>query len=61
MTGYGSLSKILRWISYPVEPFRFAHVQGEPPPPLLEGRHDRMGEQPGLFEQANRRPANELQ
>jgi hypothetical protein len=41
---YVSLSKIPRWIAYPVEPFGFECVQGELPPPLLEGDRDRMGE-----------------
>ena len=56
-----SLSKVLRRIAYPVEAFGFEYVQGEPPPPLLEGNRDRMGQQPSLFEKASRRPANELQ
>jgi hypothetical protein len=38
----GSLSKVFRWISYPVESFGFEYVQGELPPPLLEDNRDRM-------------------
>ncbi len=56
-----SLSKVLRRIAYPVEPFGFECVPGELPPPLLEGNGDRMGKQPGLFEKASRCLANELQ
>jgi hypothetical protein len=58
---YASLSTVLRRVAYPVEAFGFEYVQGEPPPPLLEGNRDRLGQQPGLFEKADRRPANELQ
>jgi len=58
---YISFSKILRRVAYPVEPFGFEYIKGELPPPLLQGNRDRMGKQPGLFEQANRRLANKLQ
>jgi hypothetical protein len=55
-----SLSEVLRWIAYPVEPFDFEDIQGELPPPLLEGSLDRLGKPPSLFEKATRRLANKL-
>jgi hypothetical protein len=55
-----SLSEVLRWIAYPVEPFDFEDVQGELPPPLFEGSLDRLGKPPSLFEKATRRLANKL-
>jgi hypothetical protein len=53
-----SFAEILRGVAYPVEAFGFEYVQGEPPPPLLEGSRDRIGQQPGLFEKAYRSLAN---
>jgi len=59
--GSKSLPKILRRVAYPVEPFGFKSVQNGPPPPLLGGNRDRLGEQPGLFDQLDDCQANELQ
>jgi hypothetical protein len=56
-----SLSKVSRRIAYAVEPFGFECVQGELPPPLLEGNRDSMGKQPSLFEKASGRLADKLQ
>jgi hypothetical protein len=55
-----SLSEVLRWIAYPVEPFDFEDIQGELAPPLLQGNGDIMGKPPGLFEKATRRLANKV-
>jgi len=49
----GSLSKVLRWIPYPVKTFDFEHIQGQLPPPLLEGSRDGMGKQPDPLEKAS--------
>src|SRR6266513_69384 len=59
--GFLSLPKILRRVAYPVEPFGFKSVQNGPPPPLLGGNRDRLGEQPRLFDQLDDCQANELQ
>ena len=56
-----SLSNVLRRVAYPVEPFGFEAVQGDLPPLLIEGIHHRLGEQPGLFDEANGRLAKMLQ
>jgi hypothetical protein len=55
-----SLSKVLRWIAYPVEPFDFEDVQGELPPPLPQGIGDIMGKPPCPSEEATRRLANRV-
>ncbi len=55
------LSKILGGIAYPVEPFGFERVKGEPPPLLFDGSRHRLGEQPGLFDEANGRLPDMLQ
>src|SRR5947208_14413292 len=59
--GSKSLPNILRRVAYPVEPFGFKSVQNGPPPPLLGGNRDRLGEQPRLFDQLDDCQANELQ
>jgi len=46
-----SLSAILRWIAYPVEPFGFVFVQDGLPPSLPDRIHNRLGQQQGLFDQ----------
>src|SRR6266516_4767478 len=59
--GLESLAKILRRVAYPVEPFGIKSVQNVLPPPLLDGNRDRLGKQPGLFDQLDDCQANELQ
>jgi hypothetical protein len=56
-----SLAEVSRGIAYPVEPFGFDLVQGELPPPLPEGKGDKLGKPAGLFEQTNRRLVCKLQ
>ena len=55
------LSKILGWIADPVEPFGFETVQSDLPPLLFDSSRHRLGEQPGLFDEANGRLADMLQ
>jgi hypothetical protein len=59
--GLKCLPKILRRVAYPIEPFGFKVVPNVLPPPLLDGNHDRLGKQPGLFDQLEDRQANEFQ
>jgi hypothetical protein len=47
---FGSLSKVLRRIAYPVKPFSFDYFQSELPSALLESCRNKMWKQPGLFE-----------
>jgi hypothetical protein len=54
------LSKILRWITYPVEPFGFGLVQTGLSSPALEGNPDRLRKPPGLLDEANDCLANKL-
>ena len=56
-----SLPKIFIRIAYPVEPFGFQLVQNDLSPPLLAGIDERLGKQPGLFDQVGDCQANELQ
>jgi len=55
------LPKILRRVAYPIEPFGVKFVPNDLPPPLLDRNHDRLGKQPGLFDQLDDCQANELQ
>ncbi|SPE53243.1 exported hypothetical protein [Verrucomicrobia bacterium] len=55
-----SLSEVSRRIAYPVEPFSFECVQGEPPPPLLQSGRDGTGNPPSLSEKVCGSLANEL-
>ena len=55
------LSKILGGIADPVEPFGFETVQSDLPPLLFDSSRHRLGEQPGLFDEANGRLADMLQ
>jgi len=48
-----SSSTILRRVAYPVEPFDFQFVQTGLPPPLLDGSRNRLGKQPGLFDETD--------
>src|ERR1035441_9827318 len=56
-----SLSKILRRVAYPVEPFGLKFVQDCLPLSLLDGIRDGFGKQAGLFDQLGEGHANELQ
>jgi hypothetical protein len=56
-----SFAEILRRIAYPVEPFGFEYVQGDLPPPSVEGNCHRLGKQAHLLEEANRHLVNVLQ
>src|SRR6058998_2996479 len=44
-----------------LEPFRFEFVQNVLSPPILAGLCESSGKQPGLFDQVDDCPANELQ
>jgi hypothetical protein len=56
-----SFALILGWIAQSVKPFSFQQVPGELLPPTFQGERGSMRQQPGLFEKASRRQANELQ
>ena len=56
-----SLSKILRRVAYPVEPFGFMFVQHDPPPALPGGVRGGLGKEPGLFDRLDDGQANEFQ
>ena len=56
-----SLPEVLRWITYSVEPFGFKLVPHDQQPPLLNCKANRLGNQPGLFDQANDCQTNKFQ
>jgi hypothetical protein len=56
-----SFALILGRIAQSVKPFSFQQVPGKLLPPFFQGDRGSMGQQPGLFEKASRRQANELQ
>ncbi len=58
---FESLSKILRRVAYPVEPFRFKFVQNDLSPSILAGICERSGKQPSLLDQVDDCQANDLQ
>ena len=59
--GSKSLPEIFRWVAYPIEPFGFKFALSDLPPPLFDGNRDRLGKQPGLFEQVDDDQENEFQ
>ena len=60
-SGFRSLSKILVRIAYSIQPFDFKFVQHGLPPPSLDGIGDRLGKQPGLFDQLDECQVDEFQ
>jgi len=59
--GLRSSALILRRVAEPVESFGFKFLQSDLPPPLLDGKPDRLGKLRGLFDQMEEGPADELQ
>ena len=56
-----SLSKVLRRIANPIEPFGFEFPLDDLPPLLLDDHRGKLGEAQGLFDEANDRLENELE
>jgi hypothetical protein len=56
-----SLAKIPGGIAYPVEPFGFEMVPGDPLPLLLEGNNDRLGKEQDLCDEVNDGLVNKFQ
>lgn len=54
------LSKILRWIAYPVEPFSFGFFLNGLSPSALDGDADGLGKAPGLLDDVRDGAVNDL-
>jgi hypothetical protein len=55
-----SFPKILGGVAYPVEPLGFEFVSNRLLPPLLDGFHERLGQQPNLLDQSEGYQAKEF-